>query len=527
MKEQPVRRQLEPVPYLGTTVQAFVGRPASHDELLRRAADRWPDRIAVESPSGDLTYRQLDTLVSVAARALRGHCATGGRIAVALAQDTPLFTMPFVASRAGVSVLLLNTSLSPDRWAEQLRTAAPVVLVADPRTLDPVRTAVGLLEGSQKPDLVMADAIWGDSPSSAADADHGGGTGEGGDPDQTLALIATSGTTGVPKMTRVTTAGLIHAALAYVDLLGLDSEDRAYLCLPLYYIGALSAQTTTMSLVGGTCVIPEDISPNGAVARMAAARVTYLDAVPSWLGLMARDAHDVGVPTLRTIIYGGAPMPPDVAGALFRRFSGDSGLGMWDVWGLSETHGPATALRYDLDTPALPGTVGRPLAGVEVRADAPDGRPGELLVRGRNVTPGYADDAELSRRVIDGGWLRTGDIGTVGPDGTVRLLDRAKDVILRGGANVFSVEVEQVLSRHADVVEAAVYGVPDGFGEEAVTATVVLQEGASLDVMALRALVDAGVGRHAVPRRISVADTLPRNPTGKIDKRLLRQQAGE
>lgn len=499
----------ETVPHLGTTVQAFAGRPASHDELLRRAARRFPRRTALHTPTATLTYAELDAAVTSAATSLRQVAEEGERVAVAMGPGAALFAVPFVASRAGVTVLLLNTKLSPASWADQLRRAAPVAVITDEASR-PAAAAAAAVHGHRL--LGTAEAWVLDGPGGAAFEDA--------DPDQVLALIGTSGTTGVPKISQVTTSGLIHAAMGYVEVLGLGGEEVSYVCLPLHYIGPLSAQTTTMPLVGGTNVIPADPGATGATARMAAAGVTYVDAVPAWLGMLARDAA-VPVPTWRTLIYGGAPMPPDVAATLARRFPG---LALWDVWGLSETHGPATALRYDPSAPPMPGIVGRPIPGVEVRTD-PAGGIGELLVRGANVTPGYADDPELSATILRGGWLRTGDIGTIGPDGTVRLLDRAKDVILRGGANVFSVEVEQVLAGHPDVVEVAVYGVPDGLGEEAVAATVVLRPGAELDVIALRTMVDVGVGRHAVPRRIARADSLPRNATGKIDKTLLRTRA--
>ena len=497
---------MTPLRHLGTTVQAFADRPASHDALLRHAGRRFASRTAVEAPSATVTYRELDRAVTAAATALRGHVDEGDVIAVAMGQDLPLLCVPFVASRAGVTVLLLNTSLTAAGWADQLGRISPRLVVADAAHRDRAADAAARADVP----VVAADHAW--------SLEGPGEDLEEADPDQVLALIATSGTTGVPKMTQVTTTGLIHAGLAYTHLLGLDGDERSWVCLPLHYIGPLSAQTTTMPLVGGTNVIPADTGPAGAAQRMADAGITYVDAVPAWLGLLARE-DGPPVATWRTLIYGGAPMPAETAATLARR---QPDLAMWDVWGLSETHGPATALRYDPRTPPMPGTVGRPLPGVEVRTD---GDPGELLVRGANVTPGYADDAEVSAEVLVDGWLRTGDVGTVGPDGTVRLLDRAKDVIMRGGANVFSVQVEQVLASHPTVAEAAVYGVPDRMGEEAVMATIVLAPGAELEVMALRALVDDRIGRHAVPRRITAIEALPRNPTGKIDKAGLRRDA--
>jgi len=355
------------------------------------------------------------------------------------------------------------------------------------------------------------------------------------DEDHPVALIATSGTTGVPKTTQITSRGLIHAALAYVELLGLAAEEqrepeRTLVVLPLHTIGPWSAQVTAMPLVGGVTVLPDDPAPAAVSRALHDHQITYLDAVPAWLGVFARHRDLPPLPAWRTLIYGGAPMPARTAAELARAYPT---LSVWDLWGLSETHGPATALRYDAGRPAPAGTVGRAVAGVTVRAVDLDGSAGaalppdcagELEVRGANVTPGYLDDPDTTAAVLRDGWLRTGDIGTVAGDGTVRILDRAKDVILRGGTNVFSVEVEQVLAAAPGVVEAAVYGVPDELGGEAVSASVVLAAEVALDVPALRRLVVERVGTHAVPRRITVVEALPRNPNGKVDKRRLRRE---
>ncbi len=504
-------------PYLATTVRGFANRPRTLDALLRGAAARWPDRAAVVAPAATLTYAELDRAVDAAAAGLLGAgAAAGDRVAVALGHDLPLFVVPFACSRAGVTALLLNTTLSPAQWAGQLSRARPALLVADTAHRDRLAQAAGDRA------VVPADAALPLSGGDRSGVDTGAGE------DAALALIATSGTTGVPKMTTVTSRGLIHAALAYVDLLGLGDDERTLVVLPLYYIGPLSAQTTTMPLVGGCSIVAADPRPVAAPALLARHAVTHLDAVPAWLGLLVRDAPaGPPPPHWRTLIYGGAPMPAETAARLHQRFPD---VVLYDVWGLSETHGPATAVRLTPGAALPAGTVGRPVAGVDVRVlDAtggvqPAGRAGELQVRGANVTPGYFDDPALSATVVRDGWLSTGDIGAVDADGSVRILDRLKDVILRGGTNVFSVEVEQVLSTAPEVVEAAVYGVPDGLGGEAVAAAVVLAPGASLDAGELRRRVGAAIGVHAVPRRIVRLDALPRNPTGKIDKRRLRTE---
>ena len=513
------------VPHLGTTVRAWRDRPRTLSAVVRDAAARWPDAPAVEHRGRTWSYAAWDRAVDVVAGVL--HAAGvrhGDRVGVALGHSPELAAAPFAASRLGAAALLLNGSLSPVRWAAQLDVVGARLVVADATTQAAAHAAAAERAVVAAPVLDPTSGVAGGTelpappPASAVDDAA---------EDDPVALVATSGTTGVPKVAIVTTRGLVHAALAYAVLLRLgEGEERSFVVLPLHYIGPLSAQTTAMALLGGACVLPDDVGARGALDRMADARATHLDAVPAWLSLLAREPRR-SVPTWRTLIYGGAPMPHETAARLA---AAHPDLELWDVWGLSETHGPATAHRYDPRTPPLPGIVGRPLEGLDVRTDGDPadgtatGGVGELLVRGANVTTGYLDDAAGTAAVLRGGWLRTGDVGAVGRDGTVRLLDRAKDVILRGGANVFSVEVEQVLARHPDVREAAVYGMPEPVGGEAVHAAVVLEPGAVLDVLALRRLVAAEVGNHAAPRRVRAVDVLPRNPTGKIDKVQLRAE---
>jgi acyl-CoA synthetase (AMP-forming)/AMP-acid ligase II len=504
------------VAYLGTTVRGFARRPRSLSALLADSAGRWPERLAVVAPAGTLTYAQLDAAVDAAVAALLAHgVRPGDRLAVTLAHDLPLYSVPFVCSRLRATALLLSAALAPDRWQRQLDAVRPAAVIADSSTRD--RAGAASPAGRRR--LLDASAVLPPAPLPPPSAPSLPDAGDGADDeDHPVALLATSGTTGVPKTTLVTSRGLLHAALAYVELLGLDEQpQRSLVVLPLHSIGPLSAQTTAMALVGGTCVLPADTRAGPALAALADHAITHLDAVPAWLGLLAREPAPPPLPAWRTLIYGGAPMPAGTAAALARAHPGCT---LYDVWGLSETHGPATALRVDPRHPAPPGTVGTPVAGVEVRAAEGTG---ELEVRGANVTPGYLDDPVTTAAVLREGWLRTGDVGAVGPDGGVRILDRAKDVILRGGSNVFSVEVEQVLSAAPGVAEAAVCGIPDPLGGEAVAAAVVLAPGAALDAPGLRRLVRSRIGAQAVPRRLEALDALPRNAHGKIDKLRLRK----
>lgn len=482
----------------------------SLDRLLRTAAARWPGRPAVESPSGTLTYAELDAAVTAAAGGLlSAGVEPGDRVAFALSHDTPLYAAPFVCSRIGVAGFLLNAGLAPDRWARQLMQVRPAVCVADGAFIERLRAVVtGEVLPAARAFPFDGSARHADLPTVPPD------------PDRAVSLIATSGTTGDPTIVRLTSRGLLHVGRAYLDVLPLGEDERTLVVMPLTYIGALSTQTMTMPFVGGCTVIPADPRPVGALARMAEHRITLLDAVPAWLTVLAREPLR-DVPTWRTLVYGGEPMPPATVGALASRHPH---VAMYDVWGLTEAHGPVTALRYDPARPPAPGAVGRPLAGLRVRAAGPDGPlppggHGELEVSGPTVTAGTLHDPTGG---LSDGWLATGDLGLVGADGTVTVTDRRKELILRGGVNVSVREVEQVLASAAGVADVAVFAVADALGGEAVGAAVVTRSAAVLDVAALRRLVAERIGVHAVPRRLLHLTELPRNATGKVDKLALR-----
>jgi O-succinylbenzoic acid--CoA ligase len=346
------------------------------------------------------------------------------------------------------------------------------------------------------------------------------------DEDTTYGIIYTSGTTGRPKASQVVHRCTMHSATAYVRILNLTADDRTAIVFPLYYATGHMAQVAPMMLVGGTSVPVEDVVPREFVRLIGERRITYLMVVPSLWPLLLRQP-EFRWPELAHVqigAFGGSPVPLSTVAALRERMPQ---LRLYDAYGLTETHSPATIL-IDAEFRRKPGSVGRPVPCAEARVvdddgrDVPTGEAGELWVKGPMVTSGYFGDPAATAAAITDGWLHTGDLARMDDEGYVFILDRKKDMITRGGFKVYSVEVEYALVSHPDIAEAAVFGVPDPLAYEAVAAYVVPAEGRTVDASTVQAWVNTRIADYAVPRFVRVVDTIPRNRTGKVDKVGLR-----
>jgi acyl-CoA synthetase (AMP-forming)/AMP-acid ligase II len=281
-----------------------------------------------------------------------------------------------------------------------------------------------------------------------------------------------------------------------------------------------------MMLVGGTSVTVAEVVPRDLVQLIGERRITYLMVVPSLWPLLLR-VPGFRWPDLAHVevgAFGGSPVPISTVTTLRQRMPQ---LRLFDAYGLTETHSPATIL-LDAEFRRKPGSVGRPVPGAETRVVGDDGRdvaagePGELWVRGPMVTAGYYRDPESTAAAITDGWLHTGDWVRIDDEGYVYVLDRKKDMIMRGGFKVYSVELEYVLVSHPDIAEAAVFGLPDRVAYEAVAAYVVPASGRTVAAAAVQQWVAARMADYAVPRHVRVVDSIPRNRTGKIEKQALR-----
>jgi long-chain acyl-CoA synthetase len=351
--------------------------------------------------------------------------------------------------------------------------------------------------------------------------------------DDPAVLLFTSGTAGSPKAA-VLTHGSLTANLTQVQRhpgLALRLDDVGLGLLPFFHVFGLNVALGLPLAAGASVAIVERFDPAGSLARVRDAGVTVIAGVPAvysaWLDLPDELAPRDTFAKVRLAVSGAAALPLEVAAAMQERF----GVDVREGYGLTEASPIVTTAA--VGGPARPGSIGPPLPGVEVRlldsdgTDVLSGDPGEIWVRGPNVFAGYWQDPETTARVIDAdGWLHTGDLAIVDNDGWLRLVDRAKDLIIVSGFNVYPAEVEEALVEHADVVDAAVVGVPDPKSGEAVVAFVVPRDGATPTRTELIAHLRRRLARYKLPSRIELVTELPHNYAGKVPRRALRTLAG-
>jgi acyl-CoA synthetase (AMP-forming)/AMP-acid ligase II len=346
-------------------------------------------------------------------------------------------------------------------------------------------------------------------------------------------LMYTSGTTGRPKGVMITHANLAWKNYAHITEFGFTSDDVGLACGPLYHVGALDLVTTTMIAVGATTIVHRTFDAALVVDEIERSRVTLVWTAPAMVraildvpGVEQRDLSSV-----RVIIAGGEKMPIPFIERLRSTFPS-----AWfaDAYGLTETVSGDTFLDRD-NTVAKLGSVGRPCQYLELDiwdehgASLPAGERGEVVLRGPKVFKGYWRDADATKTAFAGGWFHTGDIGVVDDDGYLYIVDRLKDMIVSGGENIASSEIERVLYEHASVVEVAVVGRPDDRWGEVPVAFVVLQPDATATPDELIEHCRGQLAKFKVPKDVVFIDELPRNPSGKVLKRDLRsaQVGGE
>ncbi|MFF3517811.1 class I adenylate-forming enzyme family protein [Streptomyces sp. NPDC002573] len=445
--------------------------------------------------------------VRAAAAVLRAHgVSRGDVVAVRLPNRIELVVTLFAAWRLGAALTPVNPALTVDEAYHQIEDAGARVVVgeadAELVTLD-VEDLAGLPDGPAAVD---------DVPPERPD-------------DSALALlIYTSGTTGRPKGVMLDHDNVRAMTEMIVAALGLGPRDHSLLVLPLFHVNGIVVSVLSALRAGGRASIAGRFRANTFFETVERVRPTYFSAVPAIYALLAGLPAEVrpDASSLRLAVCGAAPMPVQ----LIARFEERYGVPVVEGYGLSE--GTCATTINPVAGRRKPGTVGLPLPGQRVALMDPQGRvvtdgTGEVVVQGPNVMRGYLNRPEETAATIVDGWLRTGDVGRFDDDGYLVLVDRIKDMIIRGGENLYPKEIENALHAHPAVLEAAVVGAPDAVLGEVPVAFVALYPGSHATVEDLLAHCRERLAKIKVPTRIDVGDALPKNPVGKIDKPALRR----
>jgi len=485
---------------------------------LTNTAGRYPDRTAVRLNQCALRYRDLDDLSARAASWLLGRGIKPGDRVALMAPNTPEFIeLYYGILRAGAVVVPLNPLFKSREVSYHLAdSGAGLALawhgVADQAAAGAAGAGTGLavIEPGE-----LADTLARSEPAPAV-ADRA--------PSDTAVILYTSGTTGQPKGAELTHANLIsNIEVTRTTLLNLQPADVVLGALPLFHS---FGQTVGMgcAIASGACLtlLPR-FDPAGALEVIKRDQVTVLLGVPTMYAALLHNAGGSAgdAASLRVCVSGGAAMPGELMHAFEKQFD----CMILEGYGLSETS-PVASFNHP-DRERKPGTIGQAIAGVEMRIQNDDGEPlpagetGEIAIRGDNVMKGYWRRPQETAEAMAGGWFRTGDLGRVDPEGYFTIVDRKKDMIIRGGLNVYPREVEEVLYEHPAVAEAAVIGVPDQMLGEEVAAVVKLKPGASADPGQLRDHVKGQLAAYKYPRQVWIVDELPYGGSGKILKRAI------
>ncbi|RVW06069.1 class I adenylate-forming enzyme family protein [Rhodococcus spongiicola] len=432
----------------------------------------------------------------------------GSVVAVQLQNRVELIVALFAAWRIGAAATPVNPNLTDFETAHQLKDANAAVLIGDDRPAPSFEGAyldVAQLGASVAPET-------GDAYLPA--------------PDDLALLIYTSGTTGSPKGVMLTHANLQVMCESVIEALEMTADDHCLLVLPLFHANAIVLSTLTPLLVGAHATIAVKFNIDTFFELVEKHRPTYFSAVPTIYAMLDALGKEVQPDTssIRLAIGGAAPMPAD----LIERIEARYGFPLIEGYGLSE--GTCASTINPLHGVRKPGTVGIPLPGQRIEIVAPDGSSqpqgatGEVAISGPNVMAGYFGKPEETAKTLANGRLHTGDVGYLDEDGYLVLVDRIKDMIIRGGENLYPKEIETALYTHPDVLEAAVIGQPDPIYGEVPVAYVALRPGSPLSTDDLFDVCRKSLSKFKLPVEIVTRENLPKNAVGKLDKPTLRAQ---
>ena len=514
----------------GFPIQTFKHRFKNVGEMFCRAASVYREKVFLVEGSNRLTYGETENKAAVMAATLRERAGVGRGDHVGLLMENSIFfVITFWAiQKLGAVAVIFNTRLASAELARQFQFSDLKVLLTSLKLSLKVQE---IPPGSFSVPQIAIGPSW--------EADFTGQlpeiTPEEIQEDEVALILFTSGTLGLPKGVMITHRNLITSALKqgyiFSQIQGLLTQEtsKTVIAAPLFHVLALQEQLMASVFMGRGCVLVSSYQPQEIVNLFMRERVNILAMTPTmyWMLLHKTPIRDAGLDCVKLMVYGGAPMPPDLLRELRQTFPGVkciNGYGLTEASVISVLNDEFCELR--------PTSVGQPALCSEVKIVGPSGKElganavGELAVRGALVTKGYYRMPEETAGVYREGWFYTGDMAYRDADGFLYLVGRTREMINRGGDNVYPVEVENILHLHPRILDVAVFGIPDPVLGEAVGCAIILRPGMqALGREEIQGFCRTQLADYKIPQKIFLVTDLPRNPGGKVIKKKLLEQA--
>lgn len=495
-------------------------------DLLRMRAHSTPDKTFLYFHDLEVSYGQLDELTNRIAHGLIALGLNKGDKICLMLTNRPEFVYLFLAApKVGAVLVPINVLLKAEEVQYIVNNSDATTMVVEDKFLPLIEAIrpdcpqlkqivvvgehipVGMVSFTQ---LLTASAAEPDVPISA---------------DDEMGIIYTSGTTGKPKGVVLTQGNYYVNSWQGAMVSGMNADERAMCILPLFHVNGQVVTILMPMQGGGSMILTEGFSPKTFFENLARYRATTFSGVPTVYSILLNlpDADQYDLSSLRMCICGAAPMPVEV----FTKFEEKFRAKIVEGYGLSE--GTCASTLNPVEGKRKIGSIGLPFPGQEVTIVDDTGRPlsagqvGEIIIRGRNVMKGYYKNPEATAQTIRDGWLYTGDLGYYDEEGYFYIVGRKKEMIIRGGVNIYPQEIEEVLYQHPKVKEAAVIGLPDPIWGEEVGACLILKEGEAWDAADVIAYCQSRLADFKCPRRVFFVNSFPRTATGKIQKHLLTE----
>jgi O-succinylbenzoate-CoA ligase len=498
-------------------------------EMLQTTAQRLPDKTALICDEEVLSYQTfLDKVLSLAAQFQKMGVKKGDRVGLLFPNCTEMAIAYFACAAMGAVSVPLNNRLTAKDLIYMINDSSAVLFLAGYQFWEISQEIKGDLKtvrhfiyaGPERKEraLYFRDLLSGQDRPVFPDLSL----------DDPATIMYTSGTTGLPKGAMMSHRNIFANARNCGAALNYKENDRTLIVVPLFHVTGLNSQLVAFVYIGGTCVIMKAYKTAEMIRTIKEQQITILFNVPTMYVLMLinEGLREEDLASVRLAAYGGAPMDKETITQLKGRF----GMDLYNAYGLTETSSLTTVLPA-CDAVRKAPSVGLPVSGVQVMAidaqgkEVNPGGPGELLIKGPNVIKGYFNKPEVTQKSIINGWLHTGDVARIDEEGYVFIVDRLKDMIVRGGENIYSLEVESVLNAHPQVLESAV--VPEAhkiFGE-VVKAFVVLRPEEQASAEEIIDFCRRHMADYKVPAKVVFVNELPRNPGGKVIKNRLKEMS--